>query len=187
MAEFETSHYKTIAQYLTNKPHPAKKVAVRISTLRKEAQQYLAEKKLLEYKLNYILQLYPNIEDIFDDGFNDENIPELETKETTDRTRLFLSHEEYLSLSSTEKNQLALDRYLQQRKSKWQIGRDYEMYIGYLFEREGYSVQYSGIMKKARKVLSFLAFFVNNRVSFKEPHPVSDVCMNYLHTTRAML
>ena len=31
-------------------------------------------------------------------------------------------------------------------KSKWSLGRDYEMYIGYLYEQKGYSVEYKGII-----------------------------------------
>ena len=73
---------------------------------------------------------------------------ELENEENTDRTRLYLSAEEYHSLSVAERNQLALDRYLQNRKSKWQVGRDYEMYIGYLCEEKGYDVKYTGIIEK---------------------------------------
>src|SRR3989339_418402 len=32
-------------------------------------------------------------------------------------------------------------------KSKWLIGRLYERYVGYLFEKEGYDVEYVGIFK----------------------------------------
>lgn len=42
---------------------------------------------------------------------------------------------------------MALDRYLKNRnKSKWQIGRDYEMYVGHVFEKEGYKIEYKGII-----------------------------------------
>jgi hypothetical protein len=42
---------------------------------------------------------------------------------------------------------LALDRYLQNRnKSKWQIGRDYEMYTGYVFQEKGFDIEYKGII-----------------------------------------
>ena len=44
-----------------------------------------------------------------------------------------------------ERNQLALDRYkASHKKSKWQIGRDYELYIGYRYSQSGYSVDYFG-------------------------------------------
>jgi Restriction endonuclease len=58
-----------------------------------------------------------------------------------------LTQEEYRALPTEERNQKALDRYLESRnKSKWSLGRDYEMYIGYLYEQNGYSVEYKGII-----------------------------------------
>ena len=148
MADLLTEHYDQSAKYLENKKRPAIAEAKRIRDLKKETRQILQEKKELEYKLEYIRELFPNIDEIFDSGFNEEESFELETEETTDRVRLFLSPEEYGKLSSAEKNQLALDRYIENRKSKWQIGRDYEMYIGYLYESKGYRVQYTGIIRK---------------------------------------
>ena len=41
-----------------------------------------------------------------------------------------------------------MDNYVANRKSKWQVGRDYEMYIGYLCEQKGYKVEYTGIIQK---------------------------------------
>jgi len=64
-----------------------------------------------------------------------------------DRVKDFLTPEEYKSLPSVERNQIALDRYLRNRnKSNWAIGRDYEMYVGYLYEQKGYSIEYTGII-----------------------------------------
>ena len=47
-----------------------------------------------------------------------------------------------------EKYQLALDRYLQKHKDNWEVGIDYERYIGYLCEQHGYSVLYNGAISK---------------------------------------
>jgi hypothetical protein len=60
----------------------------------------------------------------------------------------YLSKDEYNKLSDTEKNKRALEYYLKGKKSKWQIGRDFEMYIGYVYEKQGYHVTYFGIEKK---------------------------------------
>lgn len=38
-----------------------------------------------------------------------------------------------------------MDRYWQSKKAPWQIGRDYERYVGYLHERDGFKVEYHGI------------------------------------------
>jgi hypothetical protein len=37
--------------------------------------------------------------------------------------------------------------YWKAKKSKWQVGRDYERYVGYLYEHDGYDVAYYGIEK----------------------------------------
>jgi hypothetical protein len=58
---------------------------------------------------------------------------------------MYLTQGEYEKLSVTERNQRALDRYWSKRKTSWQVGRDYERFIGYLYEQKGYSVYYQGI------------------------------------------
>ena len=146
MADILTAHYEKTAYILEKKKRPALNEAKRIRDLQEETKIILKEKKILEYELAYIRQLFPNIDDIFDTGFTSNQF-ELETESTTDRTRLFLSPQEYSSLSVTERNQLALDRYISSRKSRWEVGRDFEMYIGYLCEQEGWIVQYSGILE----------------------------------------
>ena len=40
-----------------------------------------------------------------------------------------------------------MDRYLSSRKKSYEIGRDYERYIGYLYETKGFQVEYIGIEK----------------------------------------
>ena len=52
-----------------------------------------------------------------------------------------------MSLPPSSRNQLALDRYLSGTLSKAEIGRMYERYIGYLYEQQGYTVEYYGIIK----------------------------------------
>ena len=67
-----------------------------------------------------------------------------------DGGRSWLSEKEYKNLTPTQKNQLVLDRYHDgKRKTKWQVGRDYELYIGHIMKLKGYTniIQY-GIEKK---------------------------------------
>ena len=50
-----------------------------------------------------------------------------------DKVRDYISKEEYLKLDECQRGQLALERYVASfKKSKWQIGRDYELYCGYI-------------------------------------------------------
>ena len=149
VADLQTVYYERAAEYLRIKPHPAYTEAHRIGELRKKTNEILSEKIRLEYELAYIRYVIPNIDDIFDDGFTNEDAIsfQTETEENTDRVRFYLESDEYQKLGSIERNQLALDRYIAGRKSKWQIGRDYEMYIGYLYEKKGCTVEYMGIIK----------------------------------------
>jgi Restriction endonuclease len=68
-----------------------------------------------------------------------------EDGEPADLAQQWLSQEEYKALPEVKRNQRALDRYLRSRKTPWQLGRDYERYIGYLRERAGARVTYQGI------------------------------------------
>lgn len=84
-----------------------------------------------------------NLDDLLE-SYNKENDDE---NEQEDPVLTYITKAEYERLSDEERNQKALDRYLMSRKKPWQIGRDYERYIGYLYETHGYIVKYEGIEK----------------------------------------
>ena len=102
-------------------------------------------------KINYFEKLFPWLSELIADD-EDEYVPVKiddndENDNDEDRVKDFLTPEEYKSLPTIERNQMALDRYLKNRnKSKWALGRDYEMYVGYLYEKAGYSIEYKGIL-----------------------------------------
>jgi hypothetical protein len=50
-------------------------------------------------------------------------------------------------MSRAETTQLALDRYWQKKKTPWEVGRDYERYVGYRYETDGWKVYYQGIIE----------------------------------------
>ena len=61
----------------------------------------------------------------------------------------WLSADEYATLTSVEKQEKWLDRYFHARsRTAWEAGIKYERYIGYLCEKEGYSVKYIGALLK---------------------------------------
>jgi hypothetical protein len=138
--------------YLKRKSHPALTAAETVHEIKNEKKELQKAIKITSYKINYYEKLFPWLTEIIaaDEA---EEIPvqmnDSDTKENIneDRAAKFLTPEEYKKLPSIEKNQKALDRYLENRnKSKWQIGRDYEMYIGYLYQENGYSIEYKGII-----------------------------------------
>lgn len=121
-----------------------KKKVQSINALKKEKAEEIERIKGAEYQLAYLLELYPVLQDVIDTDFRELEIS-YEQIEEYDPVRRYMKREEWDSLSISERNQLALDRYVESRqKSKWQIGRDYELYCGYCYEKEGYSVDYYG-------------------------------------------
>jgi hypothetical protein len=115
---------------------------VRVNTLIKEKKTLLEENIILKYQLEYIRTLIPEADDIIEyDEYLNESLE-------NDSPRNFLSKEEYYELDDTEKNIRALEYYKKRKKRNWEIGRDFERYVGYKLEQEGCDVQYFGIEMK---------------------------------------
>ena len=140
-----------IEKYLKYKKHPAHTAAENVKTIKNEKRKLVKEIKIISYKINYFEKLFPWLSELIAED-EDEEIPvriedDIKDDNNEDRVKNYLTPEEYKSLPSVERNQMALDRYLRNRyKSKWAIGRDYEMYVGYLYEQKGYSIEYKGII-----------------------------------------
>lgn len=143
------------ANYFRRKSHPAPKSAERLREI--AFQRATAEKlyRVLKYQLEYYENLFPWLVD-FKSSDIDELIGQISEKkllgredqeELDDPAKKWLTEAEYNKLPRVEKFQLALERYWQKKKSRWEIGRDYERYIGYLYEKSGCNVYYQGIIK----------------------------------------
>lgn len=141
-----------LADYLRTKKYPAKKAAEIISEIKLEKSQLRKYSLLVQNKCDYYESLFPWLPDFVDASLEDEFIESLEHStqlSVNDPVKNFLTEGEYSNLTVVEKNQLALDRYLSRRnKSKWRLGRDYERYVGYVYEKKGWEVEYIGIEKK---------------------------------------
>ncbi|MCX5849740.1 MAG: restriction endonuclease [Deltaproteobacteria bacterium] len=140
-------------EYLKHKSHPAYTAAETVKVIRNEKKILVQQKKIIEYKINYYEKLFPWLIDLIAEDENEEIPVKIDTtnqdeeEDEEDSVKNWLTQEEYRALPTIERNQKALDRYLESRnKSKWSLGRDYEMYIGYLYEQNGYSVEYKGII-----------------------------------------
>lgn len=146
IADYETYGLEILAKQLDwgYSCERAKKV-ISIREIRKAAEE-MAEKNLeAKYQLAYLLQLYPALEDVIETDYRQLPVIEIKDLSEYDKTRDWLSKEEYQTLSSVERNQLALDRYREAHsKTKWQIGRDYEMFVGYVYSKKGYVIDYFG-------------------------------------------
>ena len=146
IADYETAKEKAIIQYLRNKSRPAYSAAEIVAEIKREKKKGFEQLYAYKWELAYLHDLLPWLEEIEYEATNSITKQEekiLDVKE--DGVVKWVSLDEYRSLSITERNQLALDRYMKSNKSKWQIGRDYERYIGYLYEIKGFKVTYFGI------------------------------------------
>lgn len=146
VADYETIELEKLACKLDwgANQERAKKVAS-IRELRYKTKMQIEECEEAKYQLAYLLQLFPNLQDIIDTEFHDLPSTSFDDLPEHDSVKDYLSKDEYISLSESERNQLALNRYIiSHRKTKWQIGRDYENYIGYEYSQLGYSVDYYG-------------------------------------------
>lgn len=148
VAELETRDIEELARKLDwgNNVARANKVAS-IRAIRHDAKEKIAQAKEAEYQLAYLLQLFPYLQEFLEYDYSElPHITESDLSER-DRSRDYLTKEEWDNLSTTERNQLALDRYIESRKkSKWQIGRDFEEYVGFRFRNSGYSVDNYGVI-----------------------------------------
>lgn len=104
------------------------------------------QNKMYEYQLHFYESIFPWLEEFKELSPQDAYASQIlvDDKSEYETLRSWLSPEEYNSLSSSQKFQLALDRYQRRSKTKWEIGIEYERYIGYLCEQQGYHVTYTG-------------------------------------------
>lgn len=182
MADFLTYDIEMKAKYLDwgSDQRRLKKVES-IRDIRFDAENRIQQAKEAIYQLEYLKTLYPALEDVLSTDYKDLNftgqIPE------HDPARDYLSAEEWARLSDDEKNQLALDRYIESRnKSKWQIGRDYELSVAYEYLQKGYTVDTYGsrkgledlgrdlIAQKAERVLIIQCKYWSQKKTIHEKH-----------------
>ena len=93
-------------------------------------------------QLDFLLKNFPSLVDFLASEYNPNPV---KVSDAHDPVRDWVTYEEYQSMSESDRNQLALDRYVAaHNKSKWQVGRDYELSVGYQYELKGFHVEYTG-------------------------------------------
>jgi Restriction endonuclease len=134
---------------LETKPRPAYVQAEKIKIIAQEKKLFKKEFLTAKYIITYYEALFPWLREYV--GFNSEellrSVYATSPAEEEDPVSFYISAAEFKRLPVSERNQKALDRYWNRDKDPWQIGRDYERYIGYLYEGKGFKVQYHGIEK----------------------------------------
>lgn len=136
------------------KKRPALKAAEEVKVVKHEKRELVKELIYWKYKSQNYEAIYPWLteeleQDISNDVDADIYYSVYTEKERDDPVAQFINPEDYRKLSSLQRNQLALDRYWQRgKKTKWMVGKMYERYIGYLYEIDGWDVEYFGIHKR---------------------------------------
>ncbi len=140
-----------IVDYLRSKHSPALTTASRIEAMFKgEKREWIKRAKAAEYQLKAYESAFPQLLEYKEFDTDDitsafEASNERPTSEY-DVLRRWLSKNEYDKLTQVEKYQLALERYSNRKKSKWEIGIEFERYIGWRYEQQGYKVTYNGAL-----------------------------------------
>jgi hypothetical protein len=134
------------ARMLETKKHAAVKAASEVrehGSKRRDAERQF---RLMRYRVDYYEKLFPWILEYIGNDVPDEavDLSGSKSEPTDDPVRRWLNDAEYQKLSTTQKNQLALNRWKSSRRSLWEIGRDYERFIGYNYETLGYDVMFTG-------------------------------------------
>ena len=164
------------ARALQYKSRPALVAAKEVSAIKKEKRELIHEVVFWKYKAQNYEAIYPWLEeelsaDIEDEVNSDIYYSVYTEKERIDPVTTLINPDDYRKLSVTQRNQLALDRYWQRgKRTKWMIGKMYERYIGYLYEKDGWDVQYFGIHKRfedlGRDLIATKSNLVHDRLNF---------------------
>lgn len=124
-----------------------------VKRAKSEAKLLRKEIELLKPKLSHYEALAPWLAEFSDltveeilEGIEEEAKTREFYKSGRDPVSLFVPQEEWSRLTESERNQLALDRYWNgsRKRTAWTAGIQYERYIGYLYEADGYEVTYHG-------------------------------------------
>jgi hypothetical protein len=143
-----------LESYLEEKPHPALKTAEDHRQIAKERREAERAARTATYLLDYCRYLAPWLDEYI--GLEakelDEIVKEIHSswekkEEEFDEEVKHHFGPKYANLTTTEKLQRKLDWWWgKPNKTDWQLGREYERYIGYLYENKRWDVYYHGKM-----------------------------------------
>jgi hypothetical protein len=142
------------ARALQYKKHPALSAAKEVSAIKKEKRELIKELVSWKYKAQNYEAIYPWLQEELSQDIEAQVDADIyfsvySKEEREDPVSTLISPDDYRKLSTTDRNQLALDRYWSRgKKTKWMIGKMYERYVGYLYEKDGWKVEYFGIQKR---------------------------------------
>ncbi len=154
-AELQQLRFQREEIELRNKKHPAIAKANKVAELGRSVRETERQFRLTKYRIQLYERLFPWLIDISGEDIETLITQKLGSSETGNSSqvdldepvRKLLSEQEWSSLSNTQKYQMALNRWKQGRKSSWEVGRDFERFVGYELETAGYDVTYHGAIE----------------------------------------
>lgn len=139
IADYTAKRDEYIAKTIEEIRPRAFKARDEVNKLKEEKKKLLAENLEYKWEIQNLYFLLPWLDEIKDEHLVPQETdcvnPTYNGKD--DDAHYWLSQDEYDNLSTVEKYQRALDRYVKRRKSNAEIGKEYERYIGYLYECKG--------------------------------------------------
>lgn len=151
----QAEYDEMIERDLRSRRPPAWKAVEQVKEARLQARQYKKEAERLRPQLFLYESLAPwlveysdlTVEDILAGIREEQELKEF-YKSGDDPIALFVPRIEWSSLTEAQRNQLALDRYWHGSRSRtaWTAGIQYERFIGYQHEANGYKVEYHGAL-----------------------------------------
>lgn len=146
---------REICSMLVTKDRPALKAANEVKEARALARQFKSQADSLRNQVALYEAQAPWLVETVEytvaevlEGLRQEAELQKAAVSGDDPTRLFVSISEWNQLSEAERDQLALDRYWEYRqKNAWAAGIQYERFVGYTYEKNGYTVDYQGATK----------------------------------------
>ena len=151
IADYNKIRDNQVIDFLVTKRNPAYSAGEKVKEIALEKRVLTEQLLIARYRIKYYESLFPFLNEFNDAEIDEELIRVVNDFETKvvedDPIKNYLTKGEYENLTVSERNQRALDRFLNSKKTTFQIGRDYERYIGYKYEQKGFNVTYHGIIE----------------------------------------
>jgi hypothetical protein len=138
---------------LQTKKRPAPAAANEVRRIAAERREVEKLSRLFQHQIETYESIFPWLKDFKDEEFDElvkqlrEGRPSELIDDDEDPALKWVPEAKYKKMSRAETNQLALDRYWQKKKTPWELCRDYERYVGYGYETDGWKVSYHGIIE----------------------------------------
>jgi hypothetical protein len=128
IADFHAFESERDAVHLERKRHPARKSAEVVREHGRAKREAELNLRMLRYRVDYYEKLFPWIVEYVGDDVPDEvvEVTRATPEFTEDPAAQWLTKAEYEKLPTAEKYQRALDNWRSSKKTRWQIGREYE-------------------------------------------------------------